>query len=173
MGDSSNSIKKIDKQIEKLKKREEKDNKHTLYIDKLEDRHIQKSKKVKELISMCKEKFQIYYSKQIKKVIHKNCLYYSSNDEYLNFKNLKDKIEYDLKKLNYNINFKKNDNDITINENYQNLIKVMEEMNIASTIKEEYNSIISEKTKKIINIKDEHFENLNKNKTKVFSQFFC
>ena len=78
-----------------------------------------------------------------------------------------------MKKLNFSINFKKEENSSINDENYKEILKIVEKMNIAQTLKNSYNRIISEKTREMINLKDIHFENLNRNKTKVFDQFFC
>ena len=129
--------------------------------------------KAHEIISKLKEKFQKYFAVQIKKKIQKNCLYYSKNEEYLNAKNLIDKIKYDLAKLNLRIICKKETKRLIDDKVYNNILNYIKKLDIVEPIKSEYDTAFTEETKEILNLKDRHFINLNKNKVNVFDQFCC
>ena len=129
--------------------------------------------KAREIISKLKDKFQKYFAAQIKKKIQKNCLYYSKNDEYLNRKNLRDKIKYDLAKFNLRITCKKENKRLIDNKIYNDILNFIKKLNIVDPIKSRYNTIFSKETKELFGLKDDHFINLNKNKVNVFDEFCC
>ena len=118
-------------------------------------------------------KIRNYFSKQIKKNIYKNYIYYSNNNEYLNGKNLKNKIIYDLQKLNLNIVLKKNEKSFIESKNYKALLNIINKIDLKNIIKTHYENEFSSETKKVFNLKDEHFETSNSNKFKVLEEFYC
>ena len=129
--------------------------------------------KVFQILSDFKAKFKNYYSQQIKKKIYKNHLFYSNNKEYLNGKNLKKKIAYDLVKLNINITLKKYENDLSENKTYKELLNSIKEIDFIKQIKWYYNNEIDKEKTKLLDFKDEHFENLNRIKFNVLEEFYC
>ena len=89
---------------------------------------------VNELQKDFKSKFRNYYSQQIKKKIYKYCLYYSNNKEYLNGKNLKNKIIYDLGKLNLSIKVKKNEKSFSESESYKDLLNIISNIDLRGQV---------------------------------------
>ena len=130
-------------------------------------------KKIFEILRDFKAKFKNYFSQQIKKKIYKNHLFYSNNKEYLNGKNLIKKISYDLLKLNINITLQKNENDLYRNKTYKELLNSIKEIDFIKQIKWYYNNEIGEEKTKVLNFKEEYFNNLNRIKFNVFEEFYC
>ena len=131
------------------------------------------SPQARELEKIFNDKFRNFCSQQIKKKIYKYCLYYSNNKEYLNGENLKNKIIYDLGKLNLNIKVKNNEKSFSESESYNNLLNIINNIEFVKEIQTYYKYDLSQEIKDVLGIKDEHFENLNKNKFNVFEEFYC
>ena len=127
----------------------------------------------KELLDNFYTKFRIYFSQQIKKKIYKNCLYYYNNKEYLNGKNLKNKIIYDLKKLNLDIKVKNDEKSFFESNSYKALLNIIDSIDLEKRIKSYYSLSFSKETKEVLGLKDEHFESLAKNKFNVLEEFCC
>ena len=122
-----------------------------------------------------KFKLMIYnfFFQKIKNIISKNYLYYSTNKEYLNRKNLIHKLIYDFKKLNYSIAYKKMENDEFNIEEFNQNIKDLKSINLVKKVKSLYVSCIDENTRNSLNLKEEHFECINKNKNEVLEEYLC
>jgi len=124
-----------------------------------------------------KEKFEkkIYnfFSKKFETFTHKNFIYYSTDKEYLNRKNLKNKIKYDLQKLNYSINYKSDkDNEFKIDK-FVYLTNYLKEYDLVYKIKSVYQQNIDDNIKKALKLKDEYFELVNTNKNEILEEFAC
>ena len=124
-----------------------------------------------------KKKFELmiynFFSQKIKNFVNKNFLYYSTNKEYLNRKNLINKIIYDLKKLNYSITFKKMENNEFNMEKFNQDLKWLKSIDLVEKVKLLYNSSIDAEIKNILNISDEHFESIKENKDDVLEEYLC
>ena len=131
------------------------------------------TEKVYELENNFYLKFKNYISQQIKKKIYKYCIYYSNNQEYLNGKNLINKIIYDLRKLNINIDVKNNEKSFIESDGYKALCSIIKNIDLTEKIYLYYIYDFCEWTRDILNLKEEHFKNLNDNKFKVFEEFYC
>ena len=83
------------------------------------------------------------------------------------------KISYDLLKLNINITLQKNENDLYRNKTYKELLNSIKEIDFIKQIKWYYNNEIGEEKTKVLNFKEEYFNNLNRIKFNVFEEFYC
>ena len=124
-----------------------------------------------------KERFKLmiynFFFQKIKNFVNKNFLYYSTNKEYLNRKNLINKIIYDLKKLNYSITFKKMENNEFNVKKFNQDLKWLKSIDLVEKVKLLYNSSIDAEIKNILNISDEHFESIKENKDEVLEEYLC
>ena len=124
-----------------------------------------------------KKKFELmiynFFSQKIKNFVSKNFLYYSTNKEYLNRKNLINKIIYDLKKLNYSITFKKMENKEFNDEKFNKDLKWLKSIDFVEKVKLLYNNCIDADIRNILNLSDEHFECIKENKDEVLEEYFC
>ena len=126
-----------------------------------------------ELKKIFNDKFRNFCSQQIKKKIYKYCLNYSNNKEYLSGENLKNKIIYDLGKLNLNIKVKNNEKSFSESESYNNLLNIINNIKFKTKIQTYYNYDLSQGVIDVLGLKDELIENLDKNKFNVFEEFYC
>ena len=114
-----------------------------------------------------------YFSNKIKNFVNKNFLYYSTDKECLNRNNLKDKLIYDLKKLNYSITYKKIENNEFNNEIFNENLTQFKSIKLDKRIKLLYENCIDEDTRKILNLNEEHFKCIDKHKDEILEEYLC
>ena len=86
---------------------------------------------------------------------------------------MKNKIIYDLGKLNLSIKVKKNEKSFSESQSYKDLLNIISNIDLGGQVKSYFNYDFTLEVKQILGIKDEHFKNLDKNKFNVLEEFYC
>ena len=122
-----------------------------------------------------KNKIKCYFSDKIKNFVKNNFLYYTTDKEHLNRKNLKNKIMYDLDKLNF-LNYKKSKK-INDENNYvkyaEEIINILNSLDLTANIQNLYEQKFDENNKNILKLNVEHFARINYNKNEVLEEYLC
>ena len=119
------------------------------------------------------EKIKKYFSSKLENNVKKNFIYYSNNNEYMNKKNLINKIIYDLKTLNYTISYNKIEKDEFNSEQFNFILNSLKSENIMNNIQLLFQEHFDDNDKKILNLNAGHFEYINKYKDDVLEEFLC
>lgn len=117
------------------------------------------------------EDFKNEYKKKIH--VNKNFMYYSTDKEYLNKKNLLQKIMYDLKKLNYSITYKKKEIIEFKNEYFNKYMQFLESKNVIQEVRSLYEKNIDKEIQKVLILEKKYFININNNKNEVLEEYLC
>ena len=122
-----------------------------------------------------KNKIKYYFSDKLKNFVKNNFLYYTTDKEHLNRKNLKNKIMYDLDKLNF-LNYKKSKK-INDENNYvkyaEEIINILNSLDLTANIQNLYEQKFDENNKNILKLNVEHFARINYNKNEVLEEYLC
>ena len=119
------------------------------------------------------KKINNYFSEKLTNFVNKNFIYYYKDNEYLNRKNILQKIEYDLKKLNYTIIYKSQENMEFKNEEFNSHMQFLESSEVLEEVESLYEKDFDIEIRNFLNLKKKHFENINNDKNEVLEEYLC
>ena len=109
-------------------------------------------------------------------IVNKNIFFYTNDKEYLNIKNLTDKIRYDLKKSSFKIKIKNNEG-YNVPEKIYTYIK--EILDILKTIYSKdsiislYEENLDEDVRQFLSIPKKYFEKFYNKREELLEQYLC
>ena len=129
----------------------------------------------KERLCECfQKKVNMVFLQKCANIVNKNIFFYNNDKEYLNIKNLKDKIYYDLKKSSFTIKTKIDYNNFEIiNKRIKEILDILNIFYNKDSIISLYEKNLDEDVRKILNIPEKYFEELYNKKEELLEQYLC